>query len=58
MGLDVWVRYEERWDLLDESAYNSPVLLPPHFRQLLDEPRINFRHWHPWSTGGVPDWPA
>jgi hypothetical protein len=58
MGLEVWVRYEERWDLLDESSYHAPVMLPPHYRQLLDEPRMNFPDWHPWSTHGVPDWPA
>jgi hypothetical protein len=58
MGLEVWVRYEERWHLLDESAYDAPILLPPHFRQVLAEPRINFPNWHPWSTGGVPAWPV
>jgi len=50
VGIDVWESYAERWDLLQRSAYEAPVLLPPEVLDLMNEPRIGFPDWHPWSS--------
>lgn len=47
--------YEGRWDLLNESAYAAPVLLPQHFRDLASEPRVGLPPNHPWMRG-LPVW--
>jgi hypothetical protein len=54
IGIDVWGRYEERWDLLDHSAYDAPVLLPDWIMDRIDEPRIAFPEAHRWRRHGVP----
>lgn len=54
IGIDVWDRYEDRWDLLDHSAYDAPVLLPDWIIDKIDEPRIAFREAHRWRQGGMP----
>ena len=36
--------YEGRWDLLDHSAYESPVLLPPVFRDYAMGERVGRAH--------------
>ncbi len=54
-GIDLWERYEQQWALLRASAWTAPVLLPPDMRAVVDEPRIQFPDWHPWSSKGVPD---
>jgi len=53
IGIDVWDRYEERWDLLDHSAYDAPVLLPGWIMDKIDEPRIAFPEAHRWRQGAV-----
>lgn len=55
MGVDVWEGYEERWDLLDLSATDAPVLLPTRARQLALEPRVGVPTDHPWSEY-LPEW--
>ena len=40
IGVNVWDRYEEGWDRLDQSAYDAPVLLPDWIMDKIDEPRI------------------
>lgn len=55
-GVDLWERYEEAWELLDQSAREVEVRLPAWVRDVMDEPRIGFPDWHPWRTGGVPKW--
>ncbi len=52
-----FVRYEERWELLDEPTGSVPVLLPSRFEALLREPRIAFPSWHPWWEAAPSDWP-
>ena len=54
IGIDVWDRYEERWDLLDHSAYDAPVLLPDWIMDKIDEPRIAFPEAHRWRQRGLP----
>ncbi len=50
-----FLAYEGRWDLLEESAYDAPVLLPPRFRELALEPRVGLPPKHPWLDR-MPDW--
>jgi hypothetical protein len=57
VGLRAFLRYEERWDLLEKATGQVPVLLPRRFRGLLHEPRIAFPPWHPWSVEPPSDWP-
>ena len=54
IGLNVWGRYEERWDLLDQSAYDAPVLLPDWIMDKIGEPRMAFPEAHRWRQHGVP----
>jgi hypothetical protein len=56
VGLRVFERYEECWDLLDIPTDEVPVLLPDSYRHLMREPRIGFPPWHPWSAAEPPDW--
>jgi hypothetical protein len=58
VGLAVFGRHEERWDLLDRPTDLVPVLLPHQCRQLLRETRIGFPRWHPWSASEPSDWPG
>jgi hypothetical protein len=51
-----FVRYEERWDLLDQPTDRVPVLLPPRYKALMREARIAFPRWHPWSDSEPSDW--
>ncbi len=49
-------RYENRWDLLLNSAHAAPVMLPAVFRDYaLDEARIGLPPGHPWKTS-LPLW--
>ncbi|MCQ9163930.1 hypothetical protein [Arthrobacter sp. STN4] len=54
--IDVWERYENRWDLLERSAYETDVLLPPHFHALAQLDRVGLPPGHPWATT-LPSWP-
>lgn len=47
--------YEDRWDLLLNSADEAPVLLPPAFRTYALEARVGLPSGHPW-TGHLPEW--
>lgn len=53
--MPTWAGYEDRWDLLDSSADDAPVLLPPGMRAqaLLD--RVGLPAGHPWEVE-LPDW--
>lgn len=44
----VFANYENRWDLLEESGFAAPVLLPPRFRALATQPRVGLPRRHPW----------
>ncbi len=47
--------YKDRWDLLLESAYQAPVLLPPQYRKYALETRVGLPPDHPWHDA-LPDW--
>lgn len=47
--------YEERWDLLLDSAHKAPVLLPPEHRSLALEGRVGLPSGHPWNND-LPVW--
>jgi hypothetical protein len=53
--LATWLDYEDRWDLLDNSAFDAPVLLPQRLRGLALEPRVGLPPNHPW-TEHLPNW--
>ena len=47
--------YEGWWDLLDHSAYESPVLLPPVFRDYAMGERVGIPDEHPGKKL-MPQW--
>lgn len=49
------MKYEARWDLLDHSAYEAPVLLPARYRDLAQDPRVGLPVGHPWIEY-LPEW--
>ena len=55
--IDDWVfaRYEQRWDLLNASAADAPIMLPPRFRDWANGERVGLRGDHPWNHG-QPEW--
>ena len=54
-GLWTFAGYEDRWDLLGTPSENVPVLLPTHYRQLAQDPRVSLPSGHPWATK-LPEW--
>ena len=55
VSMDVFERYENRWDLLDAPSARAPVLLPDHYRALALDPRVGLPEGHPWR-GSLPTW--
>lgn len=55
--IDDWVfaRYEQRWDLLNASSTDAPVMLPPRFWDWATGDRIGLRDDHPWNHD-LPEW--
>jgi hypothetical protein len=51
----VWSLYENRWDFLDGSAWEAPVLLPRQYRDLAQNSQVGLPPRHPWRSG-LPDW--
>jgi hypothetical protein len=49
--IDDWVfsRYEQRWDLLDGTTSDVPVMLPPRFEERAVSERVGLRADHPWK---------
>ncbi|WP_426594156.1 hypothetical protein ACPPVS_01340 [Cellulomonas sp. McL0617] len=54
-ALSTFERYENRWDLLLESAFDAPVLLPPRFRDYALEDRVGLPADHRWAAA-LPAW--
>ena len=52
---EVFAGYEDRWDLLDRSTAEAPVLLPQWLRERCQEKRVGLPPNHPW-TAGLPAW--
>jgi hypothetical protein len=55
MTIEPWERYEDRWDLMEKSATDAPVLLPARARDLALDPRVGLPPDHPWQAG-LPEW--
>jgi hypothetical protein len=55
IGINDWLGYEERWDLLEGSAFEAPVLLPAWMKSMANEPRVGLPQGHRW-LGGTPEW--
>lgn len=54
-SLTAFVGYEDRWELLLESAYDAPVLLPTEFRKHAQDSRVGLPPAHPWIEQ-LTDW--
>jgi hypothetical protein len=52
---DVLSDYESRWDLLDRSTTEAPVLLPARFRELANAERVGLPEQHSWARH-LPSW--
>lgn len=50
-----WAGYEDQWGLLEDSAYDAPILLPPKLRELALDPRVGLPPDHPWNDS-LPFW--
>ncbi|WP_091276201.1 hypothetical protein [Micromonospora haikouensis] len=55
VNVEVWKGYENRWDLLDGSAFTCPVLLPGWVRDMALEERVGLPPEHPWHDS-LPNW--
>lgn len=53
--LAVFASYEDRWDLLEIDQGDSPVLLPPAYRDLALDERVGLPPDHEWKHT-VPAW--
>jgi hypothetical protein len=51
----VFEGYRDRWDLLDRSTSEVPVMLPARLRERAQEKRVGLPPEHPWSAG-LPEW--
>ncbi len=54
-SLGTFSLYEDRWDLLIDDQNDSPVLLPPHFREWSQLDEVGLPPGHPWLTE-LPHW--
>ena len=43
-----WAGHLDRWDLLESSAFDAPVLLPARFRTLVLNSRVGLPPGHLW----------
>lgn len=50
IGAEVWDRYADRWDLLDEPASDAPVLLPSWIRDRGAMASVGLPPGHPWHA--------
>jgi hypothetical protein len=51
----VFSPYAERWDLLNRSTEEVPVMLPPEYRDLANGKRVGLPPGHPWHNV-LPNW--
>lgn len=54
--VSVFQRYEDRWGVLLNSAYNLPILLPTRFWRLAQDPKVRLPEDHPWRTASRAAW--
>lgn len=50
IGSEVWDRYADRWDLLDEPAEAAPVMLPAWMRDRIETAGVGLPPDHPWHV--------
>jgi hypothetical protein len=50
VNIEVWQRYEDRWDLLNQPTHAVPILLPNWVRDLAQQPRVGLPPGHPWAS--------
>lgn len=55
VGVETFLAYEDRWDLLGTRIDEVSVLLPPHYRELATNPRVGLPEGHPWHAD-LPQW--
>lgn len=53
--LPIFARYEDRWDLLEVDQSDTPVLLPPSYRDLALTDRVGLPPDHEWIQE-IPSW--
>lgn len=51
----IFARYEQRWDLLDQVTGDAPVMLPPRYRDLAKDDAVGLPPAHPWQNA-LPHW--
>jgi hypothetical protein len=51
IGSEVWDRYADRWDLLDEPAADAPVMLPLWVHDGIEMEGVGLPPDHPWHHG-------
>jgi hypothetical protein len=54
LGLNDFARYEDRWDLLNSSAFDAPVMLDEWMLDAIDDPVVGLPEGHRWRDG-TPD---
>lgn len=55
MDVSIFAGYENRWDLLERSTAECPVLLPSWEHDAALLPRIGLPEHHPWKKD-LPEW--
>lgn len=55
VGVETFMPYEDRWDLLHIPTNEVEVMLPPHYRDLAMNPLIGLPDGHPWRED-LPAW--
>ncbi|WP_415853625.1 hypothetical protein [Sinomonas sp. G460-2] len=53
--VEVFERYENRWEFLGTPTDQVPVLLPRRLRELARDERVGLPEGHPWRLA-LPDW--
>jgi len=52
-----FARYEDRWDLVEASAFEAPVMLDLWMRDAIDDPAVGLPEGHRWRSG-IPEFTA
>jgi hypothetical protein len=55
VAMPTFAVYENRWDLLLDAQEAAPVMLPPSYRTLAQDPRVGLPPEHEWREA-LPDW--
>ncbi|GAA6124228.1 hypothetical protein BPY_23360 [Bifidobacterium psychraerophilum] len=55
MDISIFEGYKDRWDLLERSTSECPVLLPAWEHDAALQPRVGLPDGHPWKES-LPEW--